>query len=685
MREICVILLLLLFPSSILAADYFSWSTRIDRDGKPAGIYASTPFPITEDNTVYSITSDEGTKTFTLGTIYFVDNAASGCVNGDIDYSPATRACGGGTYTVYTSPSNAITGVSAGNKTILVRAGTYSYSARIVLRAGDNTTHRYSMIGYNQERPVISGSPTGGLDSLIGMGNYSTLQRLKVTNHHAEGVDAQAVENDIIDVWVTNCPNTDGAGSGDGNIYAAGSTNLWLYHNTSEHTYGHCVKISDGAAGSIQEWSIARECGYWTGIDNAYGSHHASGFDYPDIGADHTLRYSIVYDTLFYAVNIRGNTAYDARGIGTVNIHHMEIYNSTHLDARPNARESSLDAHQVLLDTAYSNTGTPNIVNFYANIVRDGGGNGGDIDTNGFDVGANFTATAVNAYNNLFYGNPGRDLYIRYNNACQSINYWNNTIYHDNNTNLYWRNATTTSVVDMKNNLFFNAGTAATVSGVVNTHTYNLFWYPSGSLGFTKDATDINANPLIVVPSGVYSSGEGSVLLGSPAIDNGTTLSAPYSLDILGVSRPQGAAWDIGAYEYLSGASPDAFYFANISGANVGKEYTSNSQTITGLVDVAVVTISGSECTWNKNAGAFSASSGTVVNNDNVSIKARAPSTYLTPSPGCTLTINGVNNVGAPWIITTRSHRSSSPFARYKFKNKAWLFSLRRSLTIKET
>jgi len=42
---------------------------------------------------------------------------------------------------------------------------------------------------------------------------------------------------------------------------------------------------------------------------------------------------------------------------------------------------------------------------------------------------------------------------------------------------------------------------------------------------------------------------------GSPAIDKGATLSG-FNYDKDGVSRPQGSAWDIGAYEYMSGSTP---------------------------------------------------------------------------------------------------------------------------------
>jgi hypothetical protein len=51
----------------------------------------------------------------------------------------------------------------------------------------------------------------------------------------------------------------------------------------------------------------------------------------------------------------------------------------------------------------------------------------------------------------------------------------------------------------------------------------------------------------------------------SPAINTGANLGAPYYIDKDGISRPQGSAWDIGAYETSGGI-----------GMNLGSSNTAN-------------------------------------------------------------------------------------------------------------
>lgn len=58
----------------------------------------------------------------------FLDNDTAGCVSGATNYAPSTRSCGSGSDTVYTTPSNANSGVAAGSMVsptmINIRSGT---------------------------------------------------------------------------------------------------------------------------------------------------------------------------------------------------------------------------------------------------------------------------------------------------------------------------------------------------------------------------------------------------------------------------------------------------------------------------------------------------------------------------------------------------------------------------------
>jgi parallel beta-helix repeat protein len=86
-------------------------------------------------------------------------------------------------------------------------------------------------------------------------------------------------------------------------------------------------------------------------------------------------------------------------------------------------------------------------------------------------------------------------------------------------------------------------------TGTHNVYTNNLVhcnavnWRLLNSLTTTNSVT---ADPLFVNPA----AGDFSLKARSPAIDKGTNAHAPAT-DIAGIARPQGAAPDIGAYEYV--------------------------------------------------------------------------------------------------------------------------------------
>jgi hypothetical protein len=94
------------------------------------------------------------------------------------------------------------------------------------------------------------------------------------------------------------------------------------------------------------------------------------------------------------------------------------------------------------------------------------------------------------------------------------------------------RSAATTASVTIKNN-----------HGLGNANA--LSYFSSGvSSSIIADHNLYSANGYSA--ANLYQPSSGS----SPTVDAGTSLSSVFTIDKLGVSRPLGAAWDIGAYEY---------------------------------------------------------------------------------------------------------------------------------------
>jgi hypothetical protein len=89
------------------------------------------------------------------------------------------------------------------------------------------------------------------------------------------------------------------------------------------------------------------------------------------------------------------------------------------------------------------------------------------------------------------------------------------------------------------------------VSGSFTSQGYNLIGNTNGSSGFGTVGDLLNVNPQL----GPLQNNGGptptrALLPGSPAIDAGTSVGAPQ-YDQRGVLRPQGAAFDIGAFEFV--------------------------------------------------------------------------------------------------------------------------------------
>jgi hypothetical protein len=110
-------------------------------------------------------------------------------------------------------------------------------------------------------------------------------------------------------------------------------------------------------------------------------------------------------------------------------------------------------------------------------------------------------------------------------------------------------------------------------------------WSQWRSRGYEQNG--LNVDPALVDPA----KGDVSLRAGSPAIDRGVTIAAIQS-DKVGTSRPQGAAYDIGAYEYSGGgaSTPTSTTLDTTTGSGA----TSMPGTTTTTTDTTTTTIATS-------------------------------------------------------------------------------------------
>ena len=199
-------------------------------------------------------------------------------------------------------------------------------------------------------------------------------------------------------------------------------------------------------------------------------------------------------------------------------------------------------------------------VSIYDNLVY----NCGQAGLNWSDeLGLGQTTTGISFYNNIVYNCHG-GFEVDYYPGLGTVNFSviNNTFYNNRTLReilIVPTHAYLNSCV-IENNILDNAtGNAYAIddsdysSGGI-TIDYNLyynsagFWNPSSAFGTNY----VQGNPLLTNPTSDF-----SLQSGSPAVDAGLSNGAPAA-DYIGTSRPQGAGYDIGAYEYqtTAGSTP---------------------------------------------------------------------------------------------------------------------------------
>ena len=186
-------------------------------------------------------------------------------------------------------------------------------------------------------------------------------------------------------------------------------------------------------------------------------------------------------------------------------------------------------------------------------------------------------------YGNLVYNNTIGGFYIGSDLGNRlSLRIYNNTFY--NAPVVILNNRASVRIFEFKNNIvYYDGGVPLTdAEGQISSHSNNIFYrgsgtlvrssgvdYSSSNLNGSYEETASSSNPLFKgiadLPTGftgaygvdMEPNKDGFRLeQDSPAISKGVVLPTAFGSSINSVMRPISGAWDIGAYEYRTGAQP---------------------------------------------------------------------------------------------------------------------------------
>jgi hypothetical protein len=215
-----------------------------------------------------------------------------------------------------------------------------------------------------------------------------------------------------------------------------------------------------------------------------------------------------------------------------------------------------------------------------------------------YDAWANSTPHDIWVYNNIFRIVAAIDLYPEYFRMyCSSgsiisitnVKIMNNTFIDNNDdaSNIRmdnFRGNPTATGNEIKNNIWYNAGRGTSTPAfsiddsagfTSNSFSFdaNVYFQTSGTTSIRFRGTVYTVPNWIAVNEPHSTTAQPRFVSYSPnninndlhlqsgdtvAVDHGVSLVSYFTADKDGVSRPQGAAWDIGAYEYQPSASTPA-------------------------------------------------------------------------------------------------------------------------------
>ncbi len=173
-------------------------------------------------------------------------------------------------------------------------------------------------------------------------------------------------------------------------------------------------------------------------------------------------------------------------------------------------------------------------------------GNGIIVDS---DKDHNFTGKTL-VCNNVSFNNGGSGIHSF---KSQNVDIFNNTTYY-NGLKVGYASCFAGSSTNVRifNNIMYAAPNLPPNSNWGNTNvTYDYNIYYGGTAAVVPGAHSLTSNPGFINLSTNSDVADFRLISTSNAKNAGTTVSE-VTKDILGVARPQGSAYDIGAYEYVA-------------------------------------------------------------------------------------------------------------------------------------
>jgi hypothetical protein len=195
----------------------------------------------------------------------------------------------------------------------------------------------------------------------------------------------------------------------------------------------------------------------------------------------------------------------------------------------------------------------------------------------------------IKVYNNVQYVNDTSTFVYSYTNFT-NLSLYNNIIYpvtYDDNHRLFICSSNVLLDTFYSDYNILNLSSSSNIAGNGTSYTLSE-WQAIG-----KDVNSIFVDPQFV-SADPRSSDYFRINESSPAFDNGATLSVVFD-DFYGTSRPQGDAYDIGAFEYVAAATPTVTTTLTLNDSTLA--YGSDSINITwsattdGVMDAVIFNV----------------------------------------------------------------------------------------------